>query len=65
VKERKTRVYSSKVKAKVLAHALKQGFPKISLWKDKHQIWHAAQGPEYVPDWATETEHIRIQGEEK
>ena len=53
------RVYTSKDKDKVLQHALKNNFDKISLWKDLKGVWHAAKGPNHVPSYALVVEHIK------
>lgn len=53
------RVYTSKNKDKVLQRALKDKQVRISLWKSKEGIWHAALGRENVPNHAIEVEHIR------
>ena len=52
-------VYTSTDKTKVLAKALEKYQQKISLWKSPDGKWHAAKGPNHVPDWAVEVEHIR------
>jgi hypothetical protein len=53
------RIYTNKDKAKVLRHAKRKRQVSISLWKDPEGKWHAAHGPNNVPDWAVEVEHIQ------
>jgi hypothetical protein len=53
------RVYTSKNKEKVLADALRKKQEKISLWRGPDGVWHAANGPQHVPNWAVDVEHVR------
>jgi hypothetical protein len=55
----KIHVFTHKDKARVLKHALDNNQEKISLWKSEDGRWHAAYGPNNVPNWAVEVEHIR------
>ncbi len=50
------KVYTSKDKSKVLKRAIEDGQRKISLWKGPDGVWHAAHGPQHVPNWAVEVE---------